>query len=156
MPDTIDYSRCVYSSTISYNMRWLRGTNASRAVTNPSAIQQDSESCRSRGGRRGRGRGRGRPWQEKEECHKSTSILQQQFLGPLDVACSDCSVLHWEAENLIKALRVNPKSEKCCKSGKLSLLLWYWSNGASSKLLTEDTTEANHFCQAHGTLPSQT
>ena len=119
MPDTIVYSRCVYSSTISYNMRCLRGKNASRAVTNPSAIQQDSESCHSRGARRGRGR----PQQEKEECHKSTSILQQQFLSPLDVVCSDCSVLHWEAENLIKASRVNPISEKCCKSGKLSLLL---------------------------------
>jgi Helitron helicase-like domain at N-terminus len=138
----------------------LRGSNASRAVPDPNAIQQASESSHDRGGSRGRGRGRGRPRQAERRAPpvnpnykmalQPTSILLQQlsvhYLGRMDVACPDCDALHWEAEKMAQTSRVNnPKFGKCCKTGKVSLPRHPGPPELLQRLLTENTTEANRF-----------
>jgi hypothetical protein len=106
-----------------------RGTTAPRAAPDPDAMQQASESSRSRGGSRVRGRGRPRQAEQRappvnpnyKMALQPTSVLLQQlpvhYLGRMNVACPDCGALHWEAEKLVKTSRVsNPKFGQCCKA----------------------------------------
>ena len=69
----------------------------------------------------------------KKSATSQSPCCSSNFWIHCDVGCPDYSTLRWESKKLVQAARVNPKFEKCRKSGKLSLSLLYWSTATSSK-----------------------
>ena len=43
------------------------------------------------------------------------------YMGKMDVICSNCNALHWDAEKLSRSLQGHPLFGTCCYTGKIQL-----------------------------------